>query len=100
MREPGGGDGTGDTNPTLSGAQIARSAPSTEENPNAFLLSLDFTRKNFRQRKFKLVAYLYVCPVISFLTMTQSTSHLASSPELSWPIWTVVSFPKFWHCNE
>lgn len=32
--------------------------------------------------------------------MTQSTSHLASSPELSWPIWTVVSFPKFWHCNK
>ena len=44
--------------------------------------------------------YLYVCPVISFLTMTQSTSHLANSPELSWPIWTVVSFPRFWHCKD
>lgn len=32
--------------------------------------------------------------------MTQSTSHLANSPELSWPIWTVVSFPKFWLCKE
>lgn len=44
--------------------------------------------------------HLYVCPVISFLTMTQSTSHLANSPELSWPIWTVVSFPRFWHWRD
>lgn len=32
--------------------------------------------------------------------MTQSTSHLANSPELSCPIWTVVSFPRFWHCKR
>lgn len=44
--------------------------------------------------------HLYVCPVISFLTTTQSTSHLVNSPELSWPICTVVSLPRFWHCGE
>ena len=44
--------------------------------------------------------YLYVCPVISLRTMTQSTSHLARSPALSWPNWAVVSFPRFLTLRE
>lgn len=53
-----------------------------------------------KRRQVQMKTHLYVCPVISLYTITQSIRHLASKPEFSVPSWRVLSLPRFLHCNE